>query len=226
MYLLNKKKNIVKLILLTGLCATYIWGAGSTFCKKYAEEAVGQFYLAKYHHMPGIHPPVWQDDYEAHKKWCELPIIPRIAAENETRKRKIYIDNFFQRSRTGDQSHCLVHKNILPDGSVEIHYSDGVIKTITDRGISIKYPDGRIVRPNGGIQIYTNVQRATMPKEPATLQEKNWLLFHASKLLEVIKAQVQDEQVFQNYINFEDANLSIFEQIEKRSQTIKYLAVP
>jgi hypothetical protein len=213
-------------LVFASLCATYAWGADSAYCKKYAEEAVGQYYLAKYHHIPGINPPAWQMDYEAHKKWCELPMIPRALAEIETYNRKKYIDDFFQKQNLENQSQCEVKKKILPDGSVEIYYNDGTIKTITDKGIFIKYPDGHIKNIHSGFSVYMNVQPAAMPKEPATPEENRWLLSHAEKLLDVIQTQVQDREIFENYIRYEDDNLSVFEKIEKRSLTIKYLASP
>ena len=220
------KTKMISLVF-AGLCMTYAWGADSAYCKKYAEEAVGQYYLAKYHHIPGINPPAWQMNYEAHKKWCELPMIPRALAEIETHNRKKYIDDFFQKQNHGNQSQYKVKKKILPDGSVEIYYNDGTIKMITDKGIFIKYSDGHIIKKiDSGFTMYMNVQPATMPREPATLQENIWLSHHAKTLLEIIQAQVQDRETFEDYIRYEDNNLSLFKKIEKRSLTIKYLASP
>jgi len=136
-------------------------------------------------------------------------------------------DDFFQKQNHGNQSQCEVKKKILPDGSVEIYYNDGTIKMITDKGIFIKYSDGHIIKKiDSGFTMYMNVQPATMPREPATLQENIWLSHHAKTLLEIIQAQVQDRETFEDYIRYEDNNLSLFKKIEKRSLTIKYLASP
>jgi len=40
------------------------------FCDDYAKEALAQYEFATKHHLPGIVPPVWSNDYNSHYNWC------------------------------------------------------------------------------------------------------------------------------------------------------------
>lgn len=226
MYLLERKIMIVKSILFTGLCMTYVWGANSAYCKKYAEEAVGQCYLAQYLHIPHLYPPAWQMYYDAHKKWCELPFTSRQMAKNEIQKRKQLIDVYYQKINPVAQLECIIHKQILSNGAVETKYCDGRIKTKSRFGTLIKYPDGHTEETKTYVTYKTNVMEAHLPKEPQNDAVKMWINVHAQKLLDIIKFGIQDEEAFKAYQNYEDSNLSIFQKMEKRTQTLEYFMTP
>lgn len=211
---IQKYKWIIYTILITSLSTSFAMGADSMFCKKYAQRAVGQFYIAKFHKMPNIIPPAWQENYEAHKKWCELPVISENMARNETRKRANHIKKNYK------QKNCNAKRTILPNGKVKIKYPNGKVKEHSLK----KYANIDI--NNSRVLYKTNVPFANMPEQPSTPQENIWLHIHAEVLLDIIRTQVDDEGAFQNYTEFEGDDLSIFKKIDSRSQVINYLISP
>lgn len=60
------------------------------FCNSYADNAVKQYDLGKQYKLPGIVPPVWSNDRDAHYAWCMA--TPENIVKNGTAKRQAYLD--------------------------------------------------------------------------------------------------------------------------------------
>ena len=65
-------------------------GDKQQFCNSYADKAVSQYNLGKQHNLPGIVPPAWSSDRNAHFFWCMM--VPENMADSETAKRQAYLD--------------------------------------------------------------------------------------------------------------------------------------
>jgi len=208
---MNPQNNrwIIYGMFVVSLSISSAFGAGSLFCKQYAQRAVGQFYIAKFHKMPNINPPAWQGNYEAHKKWCELPFISEEMAKNEIEEREQYINQNNSKKNTS----CNIKKIIFPDGKVKI-----------------KFPNGKVIdhtiKKRTNIILYSSVPVANMPQKPSNPKADFWLNSHAKILLNIIRMQVDNEEAFHNYMKFEGDELSVFKKIDSRSETINYLVSP
>jgi len=80
----------VSLLLVFPLSA--LSGGKQQFCNHYADKAVSQYNLGKQHNLPGIAPPLWSNDRNAHFTWCM--IVPEKMANSETAKRQAYLDQY------------------------------------------------------------------------------------------------------------------------------------
>ena len=65
-------------------------GDKQQFCNSYADKAVSQYNIGKQHNLPGIVPPAWSNDRNAHFMWCMM--VPENMADSEAAKRKAYLD--------------------------------------------------------------------------------------------------------------------------------------
>ena len=115
-----------------------------------------------------------------------------------------------------------ISSTITPAGHVITRYSNG--KTIE------RYPGGKkITLPNGEVQLQsysTHAPVAVQPSLPDQSQE-NWLDDHNTTLLNIIKTMVNyDADAIQHYQEFEGEGTTLYQQIEKRADTINYLSSP
>ena len=224
-------KWLSKTIFITSVSINLANSANNNFCKQYAQNAINQFYLAQATKLSNINPPTWSNDYVRHKKWCESNFTTETVANKEASKRQQHLNHSLKKAKyigkfkPNIQNNCNVKKTIQSDGSVQISYPDGRIKTISSEKTIIKYPDGR-VEEKPKIVFYTNVPSANPPASPSTNTEALWLNHHASKLLDIIHIQLQDKNSFEEYKEFEGNELSVFDLIDKRSQIIDYLISP
>lgn len=72
--------------------------ASESFCRSYAETALNQHQEAIALKAPGIVPPVWSSDYNAHYSWCLR--VDQAAATSETQKRESVLSSY--RSQQSD----------------------------------------------------------------------------------------------------------------------------
>lgn len=128
---------------------------------------------------------------------------------------------------TGTQPPCNrpegkpVRRVILPDGTVELQYADGSKKQHKNGHWKFFCPDGT--------PINTHVIKShIMPTFPPTLPDQeilDWLEYHNERLLGIIGTIVNDDKMIENYLNAEPDDLTIYQHVRTRSDTINYLLV-
>ena len=110
-------------------------------------------------------------------------------------------------------------KSVLPDGSVVTRYPDRIVT----QGAGFrhtKYLDGR---PDQRMSFNTGAP-ANIPPTPPDNSERNWLTWHSERLLGMIESLVGNDQVsIDNYVQSEPANLTVYERINRRRDTINLL---
>jgi hypothetical protein len=77
-------------VILLFMPATGFGANNQQFCTSYADNAVRQYDLGKQYQLPGIVPPAWSNDRNAHFAWCM--VTPENIVNNESAKRQSYLD--------------------------------------------------------------------------------------------------------------------------------------
>ncbi len=103
----KKSKWILSSLVSVSLLTSVAIGADSKFCQQYAKKAISQFNQAKANKLPGINPPVWSNNYQGHKFWCELPTITKAIANDGTAMRQKHLDTYLKAD---------LSKNVKPRG--------------------------------------------------------------------------------------------------------------
>jgi hypothetical protein len=115
-----------------------------------------------------------------------------------------------------------LQRRILPNGRVQLRYSDGTIRE--------RFPGGEtITRPGSPPQtmLYSSAQPPTPPSAPPDLAHAAWLDSENARLLDIIRLLVgNDEPSLQSYLSQESASLSPYGRIVSRTQTISWLVSP
>ena len=63
-----------------------------------------------------------------------------------------------------------------------------------------------------------------MPEDPSTDLVRSWLDVHSQSLLDIIYSEVNNEEMMQKYQAMGE-DYSIFEKIDRRSETIRHLFI-
>lgn len=162
----------------------------------------------------------------------------RAAIQNKTtsqQKREDRLNNLFSDFSTDEE---IIDKKVKPDGTLELHYSDGSIVGILSPGSSSGQNRYRI-DPATGDTTYANfpiffsqVQADNPPgfvgSEAAVdgewLQHLNsWIEHHGNRLLERIDALL-DEDSYAAYMSYEEsADLSVYEEVNFRYTFLEHL---
>jgi len=103
----NRSKWILSSLVGVILLPSLAIGADSKFCQQYAKKAVSQFNQAKANNLQGINPPVWSNNYQGHKFWCELPTVTRAIANDGSAMRQKHLDTYLKAKTS---------KNVRPGG--------------------------------------------------------------------------------------------------------------
>ena len=117
-------------------------------------------------------------------------------------------------------------KMLMPDGSIELRYPDGTIKTkrIGGCGWNIRYPDGRVQNAQC---LFDQVIQVIPPDPPAGTSQANWLNSQDDDLLNILKGLLggANSADFGNYLkNYENPpNPVIYKRIHSRTQAIEEL---
>jgi hypothetical protein len=114
-----------------------------------------------------------------------------------------------------------IERKILPDGTIEIHQSDGTIEQLlSDCGRTIIYPDGKIQRALCSTQVQPN----TVPELPPDSQWTGLLQNYCDGLLEAISTMLLNDQAsINNYKAFE-GDRALTEKIRLRIKYVNKLA--
>jgi len=120
---------------------------------------------------------------------------------------------------------------IKPDGSVEIHYPDGTIKTISPGGsITIYDPKTRKymnmsmlqVQPASPPEFYSDISSSVDNNWLSGLN--GWIEYVGESLLQRIKYSVNDSASFESYQRFEDENTTnLYEKVDMRLEFLDRL---
>jgi hypothetical protein len=114
-----------------------------------------------------------------------------------------------------------VSRKVLPDGSVELRYSDGTIRRLFAGGQEITRPDGTT-----STMLYQNAQPPTPPTAPPDPTHASWLEAQNERLLGVIRTLVgNDEPSVQNYLERE-GDRTVYQRIEARTEAVGWLVGP
>lgn len=114
----------------------------------------------------------------------------------------------------------VVKRELLPDGTVEVQYANGVRVQRGGGGIKTFCQDGTM-----RVAMFMNV----LPTLPPTLpdsEEAKWLAGHSDSLLTIIRYLVDDPDMVSKYQATEPADMNIYRKIDARSQTINRLLSP
>ncbi len=115
-----------------------------------------------------------------------------------------------------------VERRIGADGSVELRYPDGTVKHVFEGGMDIEYPDGRSMHPR-----YASAQPPTPPGAPPDTLHADWLQAESDELLDIIRTLVAgDEASVSSYLAMEGPHRSLYERIDLRTKTIRFLLTP
>lgn len=113
-----------------------------------------------------------------------------------------------------------VKRAIHADGTVELTYSNGSKKLHFQGGWKILCPDGT---PVPTTVLFSTQIPPTMPPTLPDQAEMQWLEYHNMRLLGIINMLVNDQTMVDNYLHTEPNDWSVYERIQKRSETISYL---
>jgi hypothetical protein len=104
-------------------------------------------------------------------------------------------------------------RSVRPDGTVVLKYPDGrMIERFPRCGYRETFPDGTAHE----MQCSTGAPVAAPPRPPAD-DEEPWLSDHAGRLLEMIRTLVGgDQDAVDEYLRYEGANATVYDQITKR----------
>lgn len=113
-----------------------------------------------------------------------------------------------------------VQRTIAEDGSVELRYPDGTIKSYSSGGQTIIFPDGREMR-----MLYLHVQPDTPPSLPSDPQMLGWLQWSNDSLLDFMRRLVgNDETAVGHYLEREQNTAqTLYEQILLRTEVVNQL---
>ena len=115
-----------------------------------------------------------------------------------------------------------VERRILPDGAVELRYTDGTIRKLFRGGETITRPDG-----SSSTMLYQNAQPPTPPTAPPDASHATWLAAENARLLDIMRTLVgHDEPSIQNYLQREGSDRSVYQQIETRTEAVGWLVRP
>jgi hypothetical protein len=115
-----------------------------------------------------------------------------------------------------------VERRILPDGSVELRYPDGTVRKLFGGGETITRPDG-----TSSTIVYQHAQPATPPTAPPDAAHAGWLDAENERLLNIVRTLVGDDEVsIQNYLEREGTELTVYEQIDARTEAVDWLVRP
>jgi len=113
----------------------------------------------------------------------------------------------------------VIMRVVLPGGVVEIHYSDGHKKRLFQGGYDIISPTGQVSPAR-----FASSQPPTPPSAPPDTQHAKWLEAENTRLLNILKGLVaNDEASINNYLNEEGPGSSYYVQIDSRTEAIGYL---
>jgi len=119
-------------------------------------------------------------------------------------------------------------KILLADGSVQINHNNGQNfiykprKFYYGKILPISQADNESNRTE--FIIKSNVQKVSMPEDPSTDLVRRWLDIHSESLLNIISSEVDNEKMMQEYQAMGEA-YSVFEKIDRRSETIRHLFI-
>lgn len=110
-------------------------------------------------------------------------------------------------------------RSVTAEGHVVTRYPDRIVTEGTGFRRT-QYLDGR---PDQTMAFHTGAP-ANIPPTPPDNAERNWLTWHSEGLLNMIKSLVGNDQVsIDNYVQSEPANLTVYERINRRRETINLL---
>ncbi len=112
-------------------------------------------------------------------------------------------------------------RSILPDGTVEIRYTDGRIKRIfKDGGDTMIFPDGRKEQ-----KLYKSVSIVRVPTLPGDPELLIWLEAHNEGLLRIMRSLVSP-QAAEEYLRYEGGERPLGEKINERTRILGQLLSP
>lgn len=106
-------------------------------------------------------------------------------------------------------------RSILPDGTVEIRYTDGRIKHIFIGGYTMIFPDGREKQT----VMYHSVPMVRVPTLPGDPELLKWLEAHNDGLLRIMRSLVSP-QAAEEYLRYEGGERPLGEKINERTRII------
>ena len=109
-------------------------------------------------------------------------------------------------------------RELLDNGHILISYSDGSKRELFNGGIVNILPDGQRQE-----LLFSTAAPVDLPGEPPTGNEREWLEFHRSNLLNIITSLVDNPDLVDEFINTVDNSDNIYESIATRSQVIERL---
>jgi len=135
---------------------------------------------------------------------------------------------FYPKERKKRSSNCKRKKILLADGSVKIKDDNGNNFTYNPRkfyyGKIMPIPQSNDESNRTEFIIKSNVQKVSMPEDPSTELVSRWLDIHSQSLLDIISSEVDNEEMMQEYQAMGE-DYSIFEKIDRRSETIRHLFI-
>lgn len=115
----------------------------------------------------------------------------------------------------------VVKRTILPNGTVEIRYADGIIEQRSSGGRTIIFPDGR---PPQRLA-FTDVpgpEPPLLPTDPDLLRQ--WREYHNKQLLDIISTMVASDPAALQALRDQESQKSVYQQINLRAQIITRLS--
>lgn len=116
-------------------------------------------------------------------------------------------------------------KTVRPDGTIELRYPDGTVKTkkLKQCGWNTTYPDGRF-QPAECVRM--EAIPAKVPSLPSDPVESNWLDWESRQLLSIIKGVFGGETAgFANYqSNYESSDMDVYRLIMVRTAAVDELS--
>lgn len=111
----------------------------------------------------------------------------------------------------------VVKRTILPDGTVEIHYADGIIEQRSSGGVTTIFPDGR--PPQRMVFVTTQgPEPPVLPSDPDVLQR--WRDALNASLLSVISGMVANDPAALQALQGQESQLTVYQQINLRMKII------
>ena len=152
-------------------------------------------------------------------------VIRMVSRYQDNRPETVSVDRF---QRASDASGTAVSgagpsgatsRRIKPDGSAEIKYADGTVKTVTKTGYTIRHPDGKMTSA-----IYSQIP-PSFPAIPSDERTARWLTAHADSLLGMIRAVAGDEGSVNDFLQGEQG-LGLWEMMQRQTDALRFLLTP
>jgi hypothetical protein len=153
-------------------------------------------------------------------------VIRMLHVYHDNRPQRAGVDRFQRaqpakgtRHPAGQGEPAGIIRRLNPDGSAEIRYPDGTVKTVTKSGVTIRRPDGTM-----SSYMYSQVP-GTFPVLPTDQSTITWLSRHADSLLAMIRTLTNDEAAVNSFVQNE-SNMGLWERIQWRSDALNFLLTP